>query len=557
MARRLRKKRIAVILLTFTALIGWTTHSCVSRCTSSDKEKSADSLPAVHINDSITNALTEGKAYQEMDSVIERYLKRWEINGAQLVITRNDSLLYARGFGWADKERGIRMEPNMLMRFASVSKLITAAGIMKLVEMKKLRMGDKVFGQKGILCDTTYNNSIKDQRYYNITVEQLLRHQAGFNNYAGDPVSSTRYIMMQNHLTTPPDHPTLLRILLKRHLGYTPGEGKCYSNLGYMILSMIVEKKSGMKYENFIQKYVLQPAGCFDMHIAGTYYKDRRPNETKYYMHQGSIPVYEYNNSGRMVEKCYGDTDLPRLSGAGAWCGSAAELSRFIASIDGMPHVKDILSRKSVQFMTQEQPNHQYSIGWNYTPKSNRPWIRTGSLAGTSALILKYPDGQCWILITNTSTWKFQNFIVMLRVVEERLTGNNGRVQLKSIHFSCSRNKRHSRRVDQFCIGISTLIELCEWSMSIPCDALKFVDVVLVKPVSPVAINPFFDTVDIVAKKRGQFGLRRTFPVIYNLFCCLFVNIGHLSEVVGLQQVVGIKGFSSRILRVKELEGFR
>ena len=240
MARRLRKKRIAVILLTFTALIGWTTHSCVSRCTSSDKEKSADSLPTVHINDSITNALTEGKAYQEMDSVIERYLKRWEINGAQLVITRNDSLLYARGFGWADKERGIRMEPNMLMRFASVSKLITAAGIMKLVEMKKLRMGDKVFGQKGILCDTTYNNSIKDQRYYNITVEQLLRHQAGFNNYAGDPVSSTRYIMMQNHLTTPPDHPTLLRILLKRHLGYTPGEGKCYSNLGYIDRKSVV-----------------------------------------------------------------------------------------------------------------------------------------------------------------------------------------------------------------------------------------------------------------------------------------------------------------------------
>ena len=93
-----------------------------------------------------------------------------------------------------------------------------------------------------------------------------------------------------------------------------------------------------------------------------------------------------------MVEKCYGDTDLPRLSGAGAWCGSAAELSRLIASIDGLPHVKDILSQKSIQFMTTEQPDHQYSIGWNYTPKSNRPWIRTGSLAGTSAIVLKYPD---------------------------------------------------------------------------------------------------------------------------------------------------------------------
>ena len=412
MARRLRKKRIAVILTVFVGIIVWTTHSCVSRCSSSyDTEKAGDTLPTVHLNDTITNALTDGKAYREMDSVVERYLKRWEINGAQLVITRNDSLLYARGFGWANKEEGVKMEPNMLMRFASVSKLITATGIMKLCEMKKLRMGDKVFGEKGILNDTTYNNSIKDQRYYNITVEQLLRHKAGFNNYAGDPVSNTRFIMMQNHLAQAPDHKTLLRILLKRHLGFTPGEGKCYSNLGYMILSMIIEKKSGMKYEDFMQKYVLHPAGCFDMHIAGTYYKDRRPNETKYYMHQGSIPVYEYNNSGRMVEKCYGDTDLPRLSGAGAWCGSATELSRLIASIDNMPHVKDVLSKQSIDFMTTEQPNHDYSIGWNYTPKSdNRPWIRTGSLAGTSALVLKYPDGQCWILITNTSTWKGHGF---------------------------------------------------------------------------------------------------------------------------------------------------
>ena len=410
MARRLRKKRIAIILIVFIGIITWCTHSCVSRCSSaSEKEKAEDTLPKAHINDSISNALTEGKEYHEMDSIVERYLKRWEINGAQLVITRNDSLLYARGFGWANKERQIKMEPNMVMRFASVSKLITAVGIMKLWEMKKLRMGDKVFGPQGILRDTLYNNSIKDKRYYDITVEQLLRHKAGFNNYAGDPMFSTRYIIMQNHLTTPPDHNTLLKILLKRHLGYTPGEGKCYSNLGYMLLSMIIEKKSGMKYEDFMQKYVLHPAGCYDMHIAGTYYKDRRPNEVKYYMHQGSVNVYEYNNSGRMVPRCYGENDVPRLAGAGAWCGSAAELSRLIASIDGMPHVKDILSKQSVDFMTKEQPDHNFSIGWNYTA-NGKPWIRTGSLSGTSALVLKYPDGQCWILITNTSTWKGHGF---------------------------------------------------------------------------------------------------------------------------------------------------
>ena len=406
--RRLRKKRIFVLCLVIVAILLFIFRGCFTRCTTSTEEKK-DSLPTIQLNKILTNKESEGTAYHKMNSLIERYLKRWEINGAQLVITRNDSLLYARGFGYADKEKGIKMEPNMVMRFASVSKLITAVGIMKLYEMKKLRLNEKVFGAKGILNDTTYNNSIKDKRYYDITVEHLLRHNAGFTNYAGDPMFSTRYIIMQNHLKTPPDHKTLLRILLKRNLGYTPGQGKCYSNLGYMILSEIIAKKSGMKYADFMQKYVLHPAGCFDMHIAGTYYKDRRPNEVKYYMHQGSVNVYEYNNSGRMVPRCYGENDVPRLEGAGAWCGSAAELSRLIASIDGMPHVKDILSKKSVAFMTKEQPDHNFSIGWNYTAKG-RPWIRTGSLSGTSALILKYPDGQCWILITNTSTWKGHGF---------------------------------------------------------------------------------------------------------------------------------------------------
>ena len=411
MARRIRKKRVGCLLFVLVLIIFGITKSCMAGCSGhrQEEEEKKDTIPQVHLNDILTNARSEGTEYQQMDSLIQKYLRRWEINGAQLVITRHDSLLYARGFGYADKELGIKMEPNMVMRFASVSKLITAVGIMKLVEMHKLKVTDKVFGPKGILNDTVYTNRIKDKRYFDITVEHLLRHQAGFNNRYGDPMFSTRYIIMQNHLTTPPGHKTLLRILLKRSLAFTPGEGKCYSNLGYMLLSMVIEKKSGRKYEDFMQQYVLHPAGCHDMHIAGTYYEDRRPNEVKYYMHQGSENVYEYNNSGRMVPRCYGENDVPRLAGAGAWCGSAAELARLIASIDGMPHVKDILSRKSVDFMTKEQPDHHFSIGWNYTPK-NGPWIRTGSLSGTSALILKYPDGQCWILITNTSTWKGHGF---------------------------------------------------------------------------------------------------------------------------------------------------
>ena len=399
--------------LTFIVVIISSICRCTCSSCSSDKSREKDSIyeanHRMHLNDTLTNAMSSQPELHAMDSIMQRYLKRWEIHGAQLAISRHDSLLYARGFGYADKDRKIPMEPSYIMRMASVSKLVTATGIMKLRDMGKIRLSDKVFGPKGILNDTFYVNSIRDKRYFDITVEQLLRHKAGFTNYAGDAIFSTRYIMQQNHLTTPPDHRTLLRIVLRRHLGYTPGTAQRYCNIGYTLLSLIIEKRTGMSYENFMQRYVLNPAGCYDFHIAGNYLKDRRKNETVYYMHSSSVPVPEFNNSGRMVVRCYGENDITTALGAGAWVASAAELCRLVASIDGDRTVPDVISPQAVNLMTQEMPDHQFSLGWNFTPR-NRPWIRTGSLVGTSALVLRYPDGECWVFITNTSTWKGHKF---------------------------------------------------------------------------------------------------------------------------------------------------
>ena len=389
--------------LTFVVLI----IMCICRCTcascSSKSNKENDSIKEVshrvHLNDTLTNAMSAQPELHPMDSIMRRYLKRWEINGAQLAIMRHDSLIYARGFGFADKDKQIPMEPSHILRMASCSKLVTAVGIMKLRDMGKVRLSDKVFGPQGILNDTFYVNSIRDKRYFDITVEQLLRHKAGFTNYAGDAIFSTRYIMQQNRLTTPPDHRTLLRIILKRHLGYTPGTAQRYCNIGYTLLSLIIQKRTGMSYERFMQKYVLEPAGCYDFHIAGNYLKDRRHNESIYYMHSSSEPTAEFNNSGRMVVRCYGENDITTSLGAGAW----------VAAIDGDPTMPDVLSRQAVSMMTQEMPDHQFSLGWNFTPKRG-PWIRTGSLVGTAALILRYADGECWVFITNTSTWKGHEF---------------------------------------------------------------------------------------------------------------------------------------------------
>lgn len=411
MAKRRIKKRRVFILALIACLLVWIITSQLTGCKlpkAYDKEENRE-IPHTHLNDTLTNQMSDAPALEDMEKEISRYLERWEINGAQLAISRNDSLLYAKGFGWADKEAGKQMQPSNIMRLASVSKLLTAVGIMRLVDDGKIRLTDKVFGNKGILNDTAFTNAIKDPRYFDINVEQLLRHKAGFTTGAGDPMFSTRYIIMQNKLASPPDNHELMKILLRRRLGYAPGTAKRYSNVGYTLLSMIIEKKTGRSYADYMTEEVFKPAGCFDFHIAGNYLKDRRKNEVKYYMHKGSEPVYEYNNSGRMVEKCYGENDIPNLKGAGAWCGSAAELSRLVASIDLLPGVNDILSTQSMMLMTKEMPDHEFSLGWNFTPKEG-PWIRTGSLSGTSAIILRYNDGECWILLTNTSTWKGHGF---------------------------------------------------------------------------------------------------------------------------------------------------
>lgn len=434
--RKLRKKRIFMLMLIPCLIIAAVVAIFMRTAEEKQVAEKENVTSGIHLNDTLTNSMSDSPQLEDMENKIKRYLLRWEINGAQIAVTRNDSLLYVKGFGWADMEKKQEMQPSNIMRLASVSKLLTAVGVMRLAEAGTLKLSDHVFGPKGILNDTAFTNAIKDQRYLDITVEQLLRHKAGFTTGAGDPMFSTSYIMMQNRLTTPPDNNTLMKILLKRRLGFTPGTAKRYSNVGYTLLSMIIEKKTRMSYEDYMRRFVFEPAGCYDFHIAGSYEKDRRRNEVKYYMHKGSEPVYEYNNSGRMVEKCYGENDIPNLKGAGAWCASAAELSRLVASIDLLPGVKDILSKKSVEFMTREMPDHDFSIGWNFCPKG-RPWIRTGSLSGTSALVLRYPDGECWILITNTSTWKGHGFSNdTMRLFERLRQENRDKFPKRNLFFS-------------------------------------------------------------------------------------------------------------------------
>lgn len=360
-------------------------------------------VPPPRLNLMLTNEMSDVEVLQGMDKRFRRYLQKWFIKGGSLAIMRNDSLVYAKGYGWADEAEGIEMNPRHIMRMASVSKLITAAGVMVLQDKGLINVKDTVFGPSGILHGTPLDSLIKDKNYYKITVEHLLRHQGGFFR---DPLFSSRDIMNLMHLDHAPEADDFFRFILPKRLRFMPGEWQKYSNFGYLLLSRIIEEVAGKPYADFIKEDVLLPAGVYDMHIAGIYYEDKRENEVRYYTHEGDGKfIEEYNGSGKIVERCYGGNNIPMLSGAGAWCGSPAELARFVASIDGRDEVPDIISKEAVAQMTEYIDKDTFSLGWNDT-NPDKGWNRTGTLSGTTALIKYFPDGECWILITNSSTWK-------------------------------------------------------------------------------------------------------------------------------------------------------
>lgn len=340
-----------------------------------------------------------------MDHAVDSFMNFWALKGASLAIMRNDSLLYAKGYGKADPSTA--MTPGTTMRLASVSKLLTAVGIMKLQEEGKIFLETPVFGPLGVLNE--YDSYIKDNNYYLITVEHLLRHQAGFSTRGGDVMFSKLTFMRDWGLSEPPTPQFVVQKQIGRRLAFEPGTWQEYSNFGFLLLSLIIEKVSGLPYDQYMQEHVFAPAGCTQFRIAGNYLKDRLPGESMYFMQPDSELVPSFDGKYSAVDKCYGGNDITGLMGAGAWIASAVEMARLVGCIDGRGPMEDILSAESVRKMTTWYDADTFSLGWNDT-KPDGEWTRTGSFSGTSALVKVYPDGECWIFISNTSAWRGSRF---------------------------------------------------------------------------------------------------------------------------------------------------
>jgi CubicO group peptidase (beta-lactamase class C family) len=335
---------------------------------------------------------------------MEKFMQQNQLKGVSLAIVKDEKLVFAKGYGFANEEAQIQVNPNHLFRLASVSKLITAVAIMKLVENSKISLESKVFGKDGILNDEQFLH-IKDKRLGKITVRNLLNHSGGWTQHYGDLAFLPKAVAKGTGESLPVNIDSYIKFVTTHNVHFEPGSHSTYSNLGYLILGKVISKISGTDYETFVRKEVLEPAGIVDMKLGGSFIEQALPNEVRYYQPEDGQPIESFDGSGRMLPKTYGGNDIHLLGSAGGWLASALDLMKLVVVIDNDPKVKDILSSESILEMTRVDPNGLDPLGWRAT-NENGVWWRTGTLPGTSALVKRQSDGISWVILSNTSNYK-------------------------------------------------------------------------------------------------------------------------------------------------------
>jgi len=365
----------------------------------------------------ITGAVNPALA--PFDKLMTTFVEENKIPGAVLAVTRGGKLIYARGFGFANREKKVAVPPDALFRIASVSKPITAVGILQLVEQKKLKLEDKVWDRMKLMAFIPNGGKV-DPRWKDVTVLQCLQHTAGWDrNKSYDPIGRPWEIAKSLGIRPPVSPGNLVRYMMGQPLDFDPGERHAYSNLGYLVLGRLIESISGQSYEEYIQSKVLTPLKVKGPQLGRALVMSRAKGEVAYYDSKGRKGKCLYPPiQGREVPLPDGAANFEAYEAHGGWIASAIDLVKFASAFDN-PKKCALLREKSIERMwarpegaAGKEKNGQpraafYGCGWMVRPVVNTgkatTW-HTGFISGSEAILVRRWDGLNWAVLFNTAS---------------------------------------------------------------------------------------------------------------------------------------------------------
>ena len=185
--------------------------------------------------------------YPAFDALMQSLLQRHNVPGGSLSVSKNGRMIYSKGFGFSDLANREHVDTRSLFRIGSVSKPIAAVAVLKLIEEGRLTLDTKVFEHLGKL--KLPPRSHVNPAIFAITVRHLLNHTSGLAiyNHAGrinspmqPPIS--REISQMFDVEHPPLFDYVVGYMATRPLLHPVGNEFKYSNFGYALLGLLVEK---------------------------------------------------------------------------------------------------------------------------------------------------------------------------------------------------------------------------------------------------------------------------------------------------------------------------
>ncbi len=307
-------------------------------------------------------------------------LPKQGVSSLAVAVARNGEILWEEGFGMADRERKMPATPHTLYSLASISKPITATGLMLQVERGQIALdkpANDYLGEgkiKGRAADAA-----------GATLAAVASHTAGL------PLHYQFFLEGEDYPRPSMDETTHRYA----NLVTQPGEKYQYCNLGFGILDHIVERTSGKPYVDFMRDEVFQPLGLEHtaIPVSSQDFDSGREWAVRYWNLETPLPFYDFDHRG-----------------ASAVYSSAHDLVRF-----GMSHLgqteKAILKPDSVQRMQQSianvGPGAGYGLGWRID--ESRMGVRTishnGGMGGVATSLTLAPEhGLVVVVLTNASS---------------------------------------------------------------------------------------------------------------------------------------------------------
>lgn len=324
-----------------------------------------------------------------LDDLFEKDMAEHHIAGAAVSVVKDGSVLFAKGYGYADIEKGIQVDPEQTgFRVGSVTKLFTWTAVMQLVEQGELSLDVDINRYLDFEIPDTYAQPI--------TLEHLLTHTPGFED---------RFFEM---LVSNAEDSQPVRRWLVSHMPARvrpPGVHAAYSNYGSALAGYIVARVSGRAYDEYVQERILDPLGMTHTSARSPAPPDLRVNESKgYTFKDGVFEVFpDYQAQLAIVPE-------------GAAVASATDMARFmIAHLQDDPHddatasVGRILDASTTKEMHRTRFTHDPRLlgtaygFFEFSDNGQRTLGHSGEAPPTNTLLLLLPDQDVGVFVAYNS----------------------------------------------------------------------------------------------------------------------------------------------------------